>query len=272
MRKLKAALTLILILPAWTAHAQQRDTGKFDCLLEPFLRLKLATPVAGVLKDVLVDRGSIVKKGQVVAQLESSIEEANVKLAEARAENDATVKGKSVRMEFLQRKRDRIALLQTRGSATDVALDEVETDLRAASHELREAEYAQQLAILENRRAVELLRQRSITSPIEGVIVERNLGSGEYAYEQAPIITVAQINPLNVEVYVPVSMYGGVRVGTTAQVWPEEPVGGVFPATVDVVDQVFDARSGTFGVRLKLSNPEARIPGGVRCKLQFNTR
>jgi RND family efflux transporter MFP subunit len=259
-----------VLAAAGQAMSQPRDgRQRFDCLIEPHLRLKLATPVAGVLKDVLVDRGSVVRKGQVVAQLESAVEEANVELAAARAQNDATVKGKQVRIEFLKRKRDRTAQLQARGSASEVALDEVETDLRIASQELREAEYSQRLAVLEHKRAVELMRQRSIASPIDGIIVERNLGSGEYAYEQAPITTVAQIDPLNVEVYVPVAIYGGVKVGEQATVWPEEPVGGAHQATIDVVDRVFDARSGTFGVRLKLPNPGGKIPGGLRCKLQF---
>jgi membrane fusion protein (multidrug efflux system) len=117
-----------------------------------------------------------------------------------------------------------------------------------------------------------VLRQRSITSPIDGVIVERNLGGGEYAYEQAPITTVSQIDPLNVEVYVPVALFGNIPVGSLALVRPEEPIGGYHTATVDVVDQVFDARSGTFGVRLKLPNPDGLIPGGLRCKLQFERR
>jgi len=271
MRSLFTVLLIFSVLaPAGNVFAQSRSDQTFDCLLEPHLRLKLATPVAGVLKKVLVDRGDLVRKGQVVAQLESSIEEANLELAAARAENNATVQGKEVRVEFLTRKRERTAQLQARGSATDVALDEVETDLRAASQELREAEYSLRLAVLEKKRAEELLRQRSITSPIDGVVVERNLGSGEYAYEQAPIVTVAQIDPLNVEVYVPVSMFGSIKVGSTAQVSPEEPVGGTYKASVDVVDQVFDARSGTFGIRLKLPNPDSRLPGGLRCKLQFD--
>jgi RND family efflux transporter MFP subunit len=264
------AALLLLLIAAPQAIAQPHDIhDKFDCLMEPHLRLKLATPVAGVLKTVLVDRGSIVRKGQQVAQLESSVEQANVELAAARARNDATVKGKQVRIEFLKRKRDRTAQLQSRGSASEVALDEVETDLRAAVQELREAEYARELAVLEHKRAVETLRQRSIESPIDGIVVERSLGSGEYAYEQAPIVTVAQIDPLNVEVFVPVALFGSIKVGSQASVWPERPIDGTYRATVDVVDRVFDARSGTFGIRLKLPNPEGHLPGGLRCKLQF---
>jgi hypothetical protein len=100
-------------------------------------------------------------------------------------------------------------------------------------------------------------------------VVERTLGPGEYAYEQAPIMTVAQIDPLNVEVYVPLSLYGAVRIGGRATVIPAEPVGGTHLATISVIDTVFDARSATFGIRLKLSNPAGKIPGSLRCRIQF---
>ena len=269
-----ACLTLLIStinLAYDRAEAQIRDEPPqtFDCLLEPNLRLRLATPVAGVIREVTVDRGDAVGKGQIVARLESAIEEANVELSLASSQNDSTVKGRRARLEFLERKRNRIRTLQGRGAASEAALDEVESDVRVAGQDLREAEFSLRTAKLEHKRAAELLRQRSIASPIDGVVVERSLGSGEYAYEQAPIMTVAQIDPLNVEVYLPFSHFSTVAIGTRAVVRPEEPVGGAYPAIIEVIDPVFDARSGTFGIRLKLPNPDRRIPAGIRCKLDF---
>ena len=83
--------------------------------------------------------------------------------------------------------------------------------------------------------------------------------------------TIAQINPLNVEVFVPVALYGTIKIGMEAIVSGEQPVGGQHTATVDVVDPLIDARSGTFGVRLLLPNPTYKIPAGLRCKIEFPT-
>ena len=60
-----------------------------------------------------------------------------------------------------------------------------------------------------------------------------------------------------------------IRAGLIATVRPSDPVGGEYRAAVEIVDTVFDARSGTFGVRLKLPNPEHRIPAGLRCEVDF---
>jgi multidrug efflux pump subunit AcrA (membrane-fusion protein) len=48
-----------------------------------------------------------------------------------------------------------------------------------------------------------------------------------------------------------------------------DPVGGIHTATVEVLDPLIDARSGTFGIRLLLPNPHNKIPAGLRCKVEF---
>lgn len=80
---------------------------------------------------------------------------------------------------------------------------------------------------------------------------------------------LAEVNPLNVEVYLPVTSLEMVHAGTTAFVHLTSPLSGDYTAIVEVVDIVSDARSGTYGVRLKLPNPEYRTPAGVRCEVEF---
>ncbi|MEI9924467.1 MAG: efflux RND transporter periplasmic adaptor subunit [Bradyrhizobium sp.] len=208
-------------------------------------------------------------KDQVVAQLESGVDQAMLELAKAKAESDATVKARQARLVFLAKKRERTTGLQAKGAASDAALDEIESDFGVANQDLRDAEANMRIAQLDVIRAEEVLKLRSIKSPINGVVAERSLLGGEYAYEQAPIMTIAQIDPLNVEVFVPVGLYGTISVGTEATVIGEAPVGGRFTAKVEVIDPLIDARSGTFGIRLLLPNPNNKIPAGLRCKVEF---
>jgi hypothetical protein len=86
------------------------------------------------------------------------------------------------------------------------------------------------------------------------------------------VLTLAQIDPLRVEVFVPTEYFGQIRIDSKAEVRPEQPIGGVYVATVTVVDRVLDAASGTFGVRLALPNPRLTLPGGIRCKVTFVTQ
>jgi len=259
-------LATAVALPA-SAEDQKTGGGEFDCLIQPKMVLKLGTPVPGLISELLVDRGAIVKKGDVIAKLESGVEEAAVALAKARAENDATIRSNHAKLEFQRRKDERMKQLRKNETVSFAIADEAETAARVAQSELDEAKMNLELAQLELARASEVLKQRTIRSPINGVVVARALGPGEYAFDQGHLVTVSQIDPLNVEVYLPLSHFGRIRLGTSAQVYPE--VGGEYAAIVTIVDQVFDAASATIGVRLELPNPDYALPAGLKCQVRF---
>ena len=235
----------------------------------PALKLKLTSQVAGVLKSVPVDRGALVKKGQLVAQLYDDVDEGTLALDNARAGLDAVIAGRKARVEFLQRKQGRLTQLAAKADATPAQLDEVDTDLRLATGDLREAEKNQELARLEVDKQRHVIEQHTVLSPIDGIVTERSLYVGEYAYEQSPIMTVTQIDPLNVEVYLPTALYNAVAVGMTVEVHPEAPLDQTYRAEVKLIDRVFDPQSGTFGVRLTLPNPDGKLPAGLRCHAKF---
>ena len=69
---------------------------------------------------------------------------------------------------------------------------------------------------------------------------------------------------------VPESLMGTIEVGQQLKVSTEIPIRTSYVATVDVVDQVIDASSGTFGIRLILPNPGNKIHGGQRCNIILN--
>ena len=124
------------------------------------------------------------------------------------------------------------------------------------------------LGELELQRAVAELGQRVLRSPVNGVVVERLMSRGEFA-KQSPIVKIAQLDPLRVEVFAPVPMLGKIRVGMRGQVMPAAPIGGSHPARVAIVDRVVDTASSTFGVRLELPNPGQRLPAGLKCKVRI---
>ena len=64
-------------------------------------------------------------------------------------------------------------------------------------------------------------------------------------------------------------LFGSIKPGTQAEVFPELDDGASHQATVVLVDPMGDAASGTFGVRLSLPNPDNRIPAGLKCRIQL---
>jgi len=262
-----SALMLLAGLLA-PGHGDAGELAGFDCLIEPHTVVDVSTRETGVLQELLVARGDTVKEGQPMAHLNRDVEQATVELARARAETEAEIDELRENLAFAQRESRRIDQLSVAKAASVTEKDKATTDARRAELQLQQALDRQRIARLELERAQRLLENRTIRSPVDGVVVERLMSPGESA-ENRPIVKLAKIDPLNVEIIVPVDKFGAIAVGMKAEVTPRYPGAKVESATVTVVDPVVDAASDTFGVRLLLPNPDYSIPGGVRCGIRF---
>jgi RND family efflux transporter MFP subunit len=242
----------------------------YDCLIEARQTVEIRSPVEGLVESVTVDRGDPVKKGQVLVTLESGPERAALAIARSRATMTGPVEAAQARVEFAKTKEKRQEELFRQNFVSSSALDEARTERKLAESELHVAFENQKLAELEVTRAEELLAMRVLRSPFAGVVVERLLDPGEFAATNIkdPILKLAEIDPLNVEVVLPASKFGRIKKGDRAEVAPETS-GRRFPAKVSVVDRVIDGASGTFGVRLDLRNPNGEIPAGAKCTVRF---
>lgn len=245
---------------------------EFDCVMDPRQVVEVRSTVEGVIEKLTVDRGEFVKKGQVLVQLDASVERASAELALKRSQLEGAIRSGESRVEYSLKKHGRQEELFKQSYISAQARDESATERKLAESELKEALDNRSVAELEYKRQTEVLRLKTIVSPVNGVVMERLMHPGEVAEAgvgRKPILKVADIDTLHVEVVLPVEAFGKVKVGSKATVIPDAPVGGKYPAAVSVVDRVFDAASGTFGVRLSLPNAQRKLPAGMRCKAIF---
>jgi len=271
MKRLRNALLFIPSALFWGVGAYAADmANEYDCLVEARTTAEIRSPIEGLIDQVHVRRGDSVRKGQVIVTLESGPERAALALARSKASMKGPLEASASRLDFAVKKEQRAIELYKQNFVSAGALDEARTQRELAESELKEVRENQQLNELEMQRSEEVVKLRTIRSPFNGVVVERYLSNGEFATSNVknPILKLAEVDPLNVEVVLPANLYGKIRIGTRARVTPEAP-GGVFSATVVLADRVIDAASGTFGVRLELPNPGQRIPAGAKCRVKF---
>ena len=216
-----------------------------------------------------MERGDFVKKGQALAQLNDDVERAALQAAKLRAEATAELRAAASNYEFAQKKRVRTDDLVRKNFVSVQASDQAFTEAQVAEMRLRQAREAQRLAQQELAQAQAHLSQRAIKSPLTGVVVERYLSEGERV-EEKPVLKVATIDPLKVEVIVPAAYFSKIKQGMSATVKPELAEAEARSAKVVVVDRVIDAASNSFRVRLELPNPNNELPPGVRCKIAFD--
>jgi RND family efflux transporter MFP subunit len=267
------AAALLLALPAAAqtpAPAAPSAPQDFDCIIEARQVIDIRSPVEGLIEKVAAERGEGVKRGQVLVTLESGPERAALAVARQRAGATGAVKSAEAKLDLAVKKEKRAEELARQSFISSNALEEARTERSLAESDLKVAQENQRLAELEVQRATEVLNLRTIKSPVTGVVVDRYLKAGEMATTNVkdPILRLAEIDPLNVEVVLPATLYGSIQQGDRAEVAPETPA-QKFVARVRVVDRVINAASGTFGVRLELPNEKQLVPAGAKCRLRF---
>lgn len=240
----------------------------FECMLEPHVVSEIGSQVEGIIEDIKVARGDFVEEGQVLVTLKADLEKAAVELARARAASKVAIRSGKVRHKFGERKYQRSMELLQKDFVSDFDMDQANTEKQLAELALEEARENHKIAQLELQRAIEMLEIRTIRSPLQGVVVEKYQAKGERVTEQ-PILQLAQIDPLNVEVILPVDMLGRITTGMQGRIRTEASDQKTHTGQVVVVDDIINAASGMFGVRLELPNPDREIPAGLRCQVTF---
>lgn len=263
-KKTSFNLTLTGILMLWSTVVWAK-TVEYDGLIEPYVVVEIGTPAEGIVAKVAVDRSSPVKQGQILVELESSVERAALEKARTMATFDGEIGLQWSQLAFAKRVHKRV---KTLAAISTHDKDQAATEITLAKYRLKKARENRTLAKLELKKAQAVLARRSIKSPISGVVVERYVSPGEYVNNQ-PLLRVVQIDPLRVEVIVPARMFGKISPGMTATIVPELPEYGEQTATVILVDRVIDSASSTFGARLELPNAELKMPSGLKCLVRF---
>lgn len=247
-----------------------------QCLIEPHQKIEIKSPVSAQIAAVHVDRGAVVRKGQLLITLDAEVERASLAAASYRSVMEGQVKAAEARVLNARDKLKRREELRQSNFISAQDRDDAAAEARIAEADLLEARDNREMARLDAKRLSAVVGRYTIVSPINGVVTDRLQNPGELAQsgESAnvnanAIVKLAQIDPLRIDVVLPASRYGSIKVGTVVDVKPEPPFTGSYKATVRVVDPVIDSASGTYRIRLELPNPKGDIPAGVKCMAAF---
>ena len=265
----RACLLTALVGCLQTPHGHTESLPDLDCVINPHKIFDLGSGVRGILDKIHVERSDYVEAGEIVAELDSGVERAAVAVAEARAEITSELLLGKLNLEFDLRRKERITNLFANDSISIQNKEDAELAAELSTQRLKEASERDKIRKLELWRAEELLDQKVIRSPGSGFVLKTFKSPGEYVEDQ-PIVRIAQLDTLNVEVIAPMDLFGKIRKGMTARVYPEVRDGIPRTAEVARVDPMGDVASGTFGVQLSLPNEDYSTPAGIKCQLKFD--
>ncbi len=242
-----------------------------ECLIEPSQAIEIKSPIEGLIERVTVDRGDSVKKDQILIGLDVGVERARYEQARYKSTMRGAQQAAQSRLDFTSKKFERDHELHKDQYVSANTLDQSESGKKEAAADLLAARDNNKVSELEVREYEELIRLKTLKSPFDGVVVDRLKHPGEVAEptDHTPILKLAKIQPLFVEVVLPASALGKLQVGEVYQVTPQTEGLPAFSAKVTVLDPVLDAASGTWGVRLETPNQDRKIPAGISCQIDI---
>lgn len=225
------------------------QNGLYTATVEPELINNISSSMPNRIKQILVDEGMRVSKGQRLVVLD----DVNTFSYETQVDN-ARANLKNVQLNY-----NRALELFKIGGGTKQQVDQMEIQLVNAKNALASAERT-----LRNARENTVL-----TSPISGVVTARNYDPGDMT-ANLPILTVARVQPVKVVINVSESELPKIHKGMPAAITFDTYGDEKFAGTVSSVMPTVDAQSRTFGVEVTMPNADGRILPGMFGRVSLN--
>ena len=226
--------------------------GTYTASVEPELINNISTSTPNRIKEILVDEGFNVAKGQTIAILDDvNITSYEIQVANAKANLD------NVKQNY-----DRAVTLLKIGGGTQQSVDQMQLQLTNAENALAAAE-----------RTLKNVKENTVlTSPISGVVTARNYDPGDMT-GALPIVTVAKVNPVKIIINIPESELSKISKGMPASITFDTYGDEVFEGHITMVSPTVDTNTRTFGVEIGVENSKGKILPGMfgRVKLELGS-
>ncbi len=233
--------------------------------LQPVYKVDVGTQVSGIVERIYVDFNSVVKKGQLLAELDRS--NLNEQLTQAKT----NVSNAQSNLTLAQQQYDRIKMLYDNKAATQEAFESATNSLNLAKNQLRTAQS-------DLSRAQTNLSYATITSPIDGVIMDKAVEEGQTvasSFNTPTLFTIANdLTQMQVEAKVDEADIGEVKAGQpvtfTVDAFPDD----VFTGTVKEVriNPTVTANVVTYTVIINAPNPETKLFPGMTASVTIITK
>ena len=242
----------------------------YEGFTEPIRKIEVAASESARVADAVVKRGAVVKKGDVLMQLDTKLLEASLRVAQAKASASARIDALRIEQEIRDDRYTKIRALQESGAGSPEETKRAKADASVAALNVQSALEDQMLSQLEVAEIEARIEQRRVRAPISGVVTEVIQEPGEYVSLTEPhVATVVQLDTLRVNFFIPTdlatSMYEGQRLQLQLPGANPPETKQIAVAEVQHIAAVTAADSGRVRIDVLIENPQRAYRSGVRC-------
>ncbi len=260
----EAAAPAAIDVPTVTARVGTIEASlEISGTLAPLSRVAVKPKLPGAIERMLVDIGDAVTLGQTIATIDRREIDAQADAAVATVSvAKAAIEAADAALANAVLEHDRAKNLFDKGALPRQRLDGAQTANRsaAAQRDLAAANLAQAEAAL--RRAREVQRNATITSPVTGYVVERNYDAGAIPGD-LPVVVVADMRQMKLEAGVSELEAGRLRVGLKANVSVQAKPGQTFHGQLAAIAPEVDERNRHFMIDVRVPNDSRALLSGM---------
>jgi membrane fusion protein, multidrug efflux system len=210
----------------------------------------VAADVTGKVLSVLVDRGSVVKQGDILvvldrrsATIRSKEAAANLELARSQA---ALAREECARAD---------GLLQS-GALGKAEYDRIKTQCQTSNSSFEAAQ-------ARSEAALQTLGDAVIKAPFAGVVSERLINVGEYVQAQTQVVKLVAVDPIRLQMNVPESLLGSVGPSTPVELRVSAYPDQWWSGSVKYVSAALREQTRDLLVEAVIANPEQKLRPGM---------
>lgn len=240
------------------------NSADINCTIKPLQMVDISSQVRGIAKEVLVRPGQLVEPGQPLVALDTEIAAAEARLAEAKAEADATLQSTIINRDGLKTKTERLKKAMEKKAVSVADYEAAALELALATNAVHREEQLLRVARLEYEKTKLLIDKSTIRSPVKGMVGENLIDPGESVSDK-PIATIFVTQPKRVEAFIPAQKLAKVLDQETFAIQIDGREGAAVPVELDYVSQLADLTSNTVSAFFTLTADDV-LPGS-KCRL-----
>ena len=204
--------------------------------LAPVQGAMLSTEVIGRIAKINVESGQDVKKGDLIIELDTTVEQANLNEAQAK-------------LERARKKLQRYEQLKNTKAITTDNLEDVDTEYRTSE------------AAVQSFKSV--IERKNIVAPFSGRVGIRQVNVGQIVLPGTAIIPLFSLDPLYVNFSVPQQYLPKIKVGGSVQVTLDAFKDEIFTAKISAIDPNVSESNRNVSVQGTLPNPDKKLSPGM---------
>ena len=235
--------------------------AQIDGFTGPFRSIELSSDETGSIAVLEVEEGDEVQADQVVAKLDTRVQELQLEIANQQANTTSQITAAEQALNKRRSISNRLNQLKARGHASQSEIIRSEMELSIAEAKYFAAKEEQVVRSIEAKRAKVQLDRRTIVSPFDGVVSKVHRREGEFLSPVNPeVVTIIQVDKLLATFAIPTSQVKEFKVGKEFNLEMED--GRTIVAEVYRIGVSTDAQSGTVEVKMVIDNQMRDIRSG----------